>query len=254
MAWDPGVYMSFGSERTRPAIELLARVPVENPRFVVDLGCGPGNSTGPLAARWTNARIEGVDSSSEMLDEARRSDIRAAWVEADIADWKPRGRPDVIYSNAAFHWVHDHDRLMPRLMSFLADKGTLAFQVPRNFEEPSHRIIHAVAQQGPWSSKLSRLTDVTGVLPPQDYYAILEPHAGHIDIWETIYTQVLDGEDAAFRWVSGTALRPLSHALDGEERDAFLAECRRRLAEAYPKRPSGKTLFPFRRLFVVARS
>lgn len=253
MAWDPGVYLSFGSERTRPAIELLARIPAENPRYVVDLGCGPGNSTGPLTARWPKARAEGVDSSAEMLGEARRSGVGAAWVEADIATWMPQGRPDVIYSNAAFHWLPDHHRLLPRLMSFLADDGVLAFQVPRNFEEPSHRIIHAVAETGPWSGTLSKLKDIAGVLAPQDYYAILEPLAAKIDIWETSYTQVLEGEDAAFRWMSGTALRPFADALDAAARDAFLAECRRRLTQAYPPRPSGKTLFTFRRLFVIAR-
>jgi trans-aconitate 2-methyltransferase len=253
MAWDPGTYLKFGSQRIRPAVELLSRVEAESPRVVVDLGCGPGNSTALLAARWPQARVEGVDSSPAMLEEARRSKLAAAWTEADIATWAPASPPDVIFSNAAFHWVPDHARLLPRLLSCLAPQGTLAFQVPRNFDEPSHRIIRDVAEGGPWAKTLTGLGDWSNVLAPQDYFAVLEPHAAHIDAWETIYLQALEGDDAVFRWVSGTALLPFAEALEDPARAAFLEECRRRMAQAYPRRASGKTLFSFRRLFVVAR-
>ncbi len=252
MGWDPNVYLSFEVERTRPAIELLARVPNGSPANIADLGCGPGNSTALLVARWPHARIEGIDSSPDMLDEAAESGVRATWCQADIADWNPQHKVDVIFANAAFQWVADHRILLPRLMSFLDQGGTLAFQVPRNFDEPCHRLLHAVAQDGPWAPKLNGVRDWWNVCAPDDYFSTLEPHSARIDIWETRYLQVLDGEDAIFRWMSGTGLRPFAAALKGAERDAFLAEYKSRLAEAYPMRASGKTLYPFQRLFCVA--
>ena len=252
MAWDPNIYLSFEAERTRPALELLARVPNSSPANVVDLGCGPGNSTALLAARWPHALVEGIDSSPDMLDEAAKSAVRAKWSQADIADWTPQQKVDVIFANAAFQWVADHRTLLPRLMSFLDQNGTLAFQVPCNFDEPCHTLIQAVAREGSWAPKLNGVCDWGHVCAQEDYFSMLEPHATRIDIWETRYLQVLEGEDAVFRWMSGTGLRPFAAALDGAEREAFLAEYKSRLAKAYPIRASGKTLYPFRRLFCVA--
>lgn len=252
MTWDPRTYLSFEAERTRPALELLARVPSDSPAQVADLGCGTGNSTALLAARWPNARVDGVDSSTEMLAEAVKSSVRAHWQKSDIAEWTPQGNLDVIFSNAALQWLPNHERLLPRLMSFVREGGTLAFQVPNNFDEPCHSLIRAVAQNGTWAHKLAAVGDRRNVRSPEDYFIILEPHAVRIDIWETRYVQVLDGENAVYRWMSGTGLRPFAAALEGVEREAFLAEYKTRLVQAYPRRASGKTLYPFQRLFVVA--
>lgn len=253
MAWDPKTYMRFAAERTRPAAELLARVPLEKPKRVADLGCGPGNSTALLAARWPGADLEGIDNSLQMLAEAHASGVTARWTEADVAHWKPAAPCDVIFSNATLQWVPDHASLLPRLLAQLAPEGTFAFQVPCNFKEPCHTLIHELAARGPWAAKLSGIRDSVGVLEPEAYFAILEPHARTIDIWETRYVQVLDGEDAVYRWMSGTGLRPFADALEGEEREAFLAAYKTRVATAYPRRESGKTLYPFQRLFAVAR-
>lgn len=251
MAWDPKIYMGFGNERTRPAAELLARVPVAAPKHVVDLGCGPGNSTALLAARWPDADLVGVDNSPQMLAEARKTQIPARWIEADVGRWAPKSPCDVVYSNATLQWLPDHAALLPRLASHVAEGGAFAFQVPRNYGEPCHVLIHEVAQAGPWSAKLKGIRDSIGVLDPEDYFAILEPYAKAVDIWETRYLQTLDGEDAVYRWMSGTGLRPFANALDGAERDAFLAEYKRRVGQAYPRRAGGKTLYPFQRLFAV---
>jgi trans-aconitate 2-methyltransferase len=251
MLWDPHTYLSFEAERTRPAAELLARVPNKHSTYVVDLGCGPGNSTALLASRWPTAFVEGIDSSPDMLVEAVASSTRAQWVTADIADWTPRQKADVIFANAALQWLPDHQSLMPRLLSFLDEGGTLAFQVPRNFDEPCHTLIRDVARDGPWASKLGDIRDWRNVCTPEAYFAILEPHASRVEIWETRYLYVLEGEDAVFRWMSGTGLRPFVAALEGDEREAFLAEYKTHLAKAYPKCPSGKTLYPFQRLFAV---
>jgi trans-aconitate 2-methyltransferase len=254
MAWDPTTYLAFGEERTRPAHELLARIAHRAPQRVVDLGCGPGNSTALLAARWPAADLEGLDSSDEMLAEARARPFRCRWSHADIAGWLPEARYDVIFSNATLQWVADHRSLLPRLAGALCDGGVLAFQVPRNFDAPCHTLIHAVAGEEPWRARLKGVRDWWNVLEPENYIDILEPHARSVDIWETTYVQVLDGPDAVFRWMSGTGLRPYANALDGAAREAFLEAYRRRVSEAYPMRASGKTLYPFRRLFCVVQT
>lgn len=252
MTWDPAVYMKFGAERTRPAAELLARVPVGEARRAADLGCGPGNSTALLAARWPGAALEGIDNSRAMLEEAGRAGIAARWVEADIAAWRPTGTYDVIFANAAFQWVPDHETLLPRLMAALGKGGALAFQMPRNFDAPAHAELRRLASDSPWAEKLAAARDWWNVLEPEDYYAILEGSAARIDIWETRYHQVLDGEDAVFAWMRGTGARPYLEALAGAEREEFAAEYRARLRSLYPQRAGGKTLYPFLRLFVIA--
>ncbi len=251
MTWDPKNYLSYADERTRPAADLLARVPDVSPARVADLGCGPGNSTALLAARWPEASIDGVDSSDAMLNRAAETRVKANWILADLAQWSPPDSYDVIYSNATYQWLPDHRSLLPRLVGFVKPGGTFAFQVPSNFNAPSHALMREVAQSGPWAAKLGDVREA-GVLSPADYYEILSPLSRTLDIWETTYLQVLDGDDPVFRWVSATGLRPFVQALDAAEREAFSNAYRMRLREAYPKRADGKTLFPFQRLFAVA--
>ena len=239
--WDPKTYLAFADERTRPAAER-----------VVDLGCGPGNSTALLADRWPDAHIEGIDSSPEMIRQARESGVKAEWSVADIADWTASAPYDVVYSNAALHWVGDQASLLPRLMRSVRPGGALAFQVPLNFDMPSHVLMREVAREGSWAAKLRDVRNIV-LMSAEQSFDILEPYAKALDIWETEYLQVMEGPDAVYRWVSGTGLRPFVQALDGAERDGFVEAYKARLNAAYPMRDSGKTLFPFRRLFVVAR-
>lgn len=252
MSWNPSVYLAFADERTRPAAELLARISADRPGRVADLGCGPGNSTGLLATRWPGAAVEGVDSSPAMIEAAKKSGVKAAFALADIAAWKPDLAYDVIFSNATYQWLSDHAALLPRLMRFVAKGGVFAFQVPNNQYAPSHVLMRDVAAQGAWAQ---RLADVRGVYveKAQTYFDILAPHAASVDIWTTEYLHVLDGEDAVFKWVSGTGLRPYLDALADGERTRFVAEYKARLNVAYPRRADGKTLLPFSRLFAVAR-
>jgi trans-aconitate 2-methyltransferase len=251
MSWDPKKYLSYADERTRPAADLLARVPDASPVRVADLGCGPGNSTGLLAARWPDARIDGVDSSDAMLKQAQTSAVSANWILADLANWVPDTAYDVVFSNATYQWLPDHRSLLPRLFGFVRPGGTFAFQVPCNFDAPSHVLMREVAEAGPWAAKLRNVREAS-VLPADAYYDILSPLARALDIWETTYLQVMDGDDPVFDWVSATGLRPFVQALDEAEREAFTQAYRLRLHHAYPKRADGKTLFPFQRLFVVA--
>jgi trans-aconitate 2-methyltransferase len=252
MSWNPSVYLTYADERTRPAADLLARVARENPARVADLGCGPGNSTALLVQRWPRARIEGIDSSPQMIEAAKKSGVAADFTLADLAAWKPDAPYDVIFSNATYQWLPDHRALLPRLMGFVAKGGTFAFQVPNNQYSPSHTLMRDVAAQGPWAEKLANVRGIF-VEKVQTYYDILAPHTASLDIWTTEYLHVLDGEDAVFKWVSGTGLRPFLDALDDAERATFSREYKARLNVAYPRRADGKTLFAFSRLFAVAK-
>ena len=254
MTWDPKTYLAFEAERTRPARELLARIAAMRPLRVADLGCGPGNSTALLAARWPDAELWGIDSSSEMLSAARASGVPARWLQADFTQWSAQIRYDVLFSNATLQWIGDHEQLLPRLMQGLAEGGSLAVQMPRNFDEPSHTLIQSVARGKSWARCFEGVGAATPLGSPEKYFAILEPYAAAIDLWETTYVQMLEGEDAVYRWMSGTSLRPFVQALREPERTEFLNDYRAALARSYPCRASGVTLFPFRRLFMVAKA
>jgi trans-aconitate 2-methyltransferase len=251
MSWNPETYLAFADQRTRPAAELLARVRSEHPARVIDLGCGPGNSTALLAARWPLAQLEGLDSSAAMLAGARARDVPAQWVEADLANWTAAAPYDVIFSNATLQWLSGQETLLPRLMGFVKDGGTFAFQVPVNYDAPSHRLMREAADDSRWREKLAKVREIEHGRA-ETYYDILKSHAASLDIWQTEYLQVLTGEDAVYRWVSGTGLRPFLAALQGDEREAFIALYKQKLNSAYPRRADGATLFPFQRLFVVA--
>jgi trans-aconitate 2-methyltransferase len=251
MSWNPDLYLQFAAPRARPAADLLARVPDANPGRIMDLGCGPGNSTALLAARWPQARLEGLDSSEAMLAEARASGVKADWLLGDIARWQPAEPYDLIFSNAAFQWLSGQTALLPRLMRLVAKGGALAFQVPVNFHAPSHTLMRDVASDPRWQGRLADVREIqwaTGA----DYYNILRPHTAALDIWTTEYLHVLEGEDAVYRWILGTGLRPFVDALAGQEKADFIADYKERLNAAYPRRADGSTLFPFQRLFVVA--
>lgn len=251
--WDPTTYLKFGAERTRPAADLLAHVAVEAPARVVDLGCGPGNSTALLRARYAEADIVGVDSSAIMLEDAAKSGVAARWEQSDFDAWTPSAPVDLIYANAAFQWSADPVALVTRLFSLLAPGGALAFQVPQNFDQPSHTQIRAEVDANAWAEKLKGVKQYDpGFANGPDYARALTPLGARLDIWTTEYLHILDGDDAVFRWMSGTGLRPFVQALQREERASFEAAVRARLAAAYPKEADGRTLFPFRRLFVIA--
>ncbi|HYF58507.1 MAG TPA: methyltransferase domain-containing protein [Burkholderiaceae bacterium] len=254
MVWDPAQYLKFAAPRLRPAADLLARVPLDAPRDVVDLGCGAGNVTRLLHERWPHASITGVDDSAAMLASARAALPRLRWVERGIADWTPDAPPDLLWSNAALHWLPDHATLFPRLARALAPGGVLAVQMPRNFEAPSHALVGETVRSGPWRARLEPLLAPPPVAAPAAYLDALAPFAAELDVWETEYLQLLDGEDPVKEFTKGTFLRPFLDAIaDEAERAAFEADYAARLRVAYPRRADGRTPFPFRRLFLVMR-
>ena len=254
MPWDPAQYLKFADHRLRPAVDLLSRVDVANPAEVYDLGAGAGNVTRLLKQRWPDARVTGVDASQEMLARAAAGDPEIVWQRADLATWRPLRPAGVIYSNAALHWLGDHDRLFPALFSALAPGGALAVQMPRNFSAASHTAIAEAVRSGPWRTKLEPLLRPAPVAEPAFYFDLLAPRAAALDIWEIEYLQVLEGDHPVKEWTKGTWLRPLLDALGEPDRSRFEA-CYAELVErAYPRRPDGRTLFPFRHLFIVAKA
>jgi trans-aconitate 2-methyltransferase len=251
-AWNPAQYHRFADARLRPAVDLLARVTLDDPAMVYDLGCGSGRTTNLLAQRWPGARVVGVDASAKMLAAARQSFPHLDFVQADLARWSPVDQADLLFSNAALHWLDDHPALFRRLMELVAPRGQLAVQMPRNHDQPSHRAIAAAAEAGPWHERLRPLLRPSPVSSAAAYHAILAPQAARIDIWETTYLHVLDDANPVAEWVKGTALSPLLEALEDRQRAEFEACYRALVAESYPPDPQGRTLFAFRRLFLVA--
>jgi trans-aconitate 2-methyltransferase len=256
--WDPAQYLRHADHRSRPFHDLVNRIP-GTPTRIVDLGCGPGNTTATLPERWPLATVTGIDNSPEMIAKARADGSDRAdgsgihYRQADIADYRPADddHPDLILSNAALQWVPDHTRLFPRWITALPTGGTLAFQVPGNFGEPSHTLLTALRTSPRWAPQLGAL-DRAAVHEPADYLDRLTALGCTVDAWETTYYQVLHGSHPVLDWVLGTALRPVLAALtDPAERADFLAEYGEQLARAYPDSPNG-TVLPFRRIFVVA--
>jgi trans-aconitate 2-methyltransferase len=260
--WDPGTYRLFGGERARPFYELIGRIGAADPGFVADIGCGPGERTADLCRQWPKADVLGVDNSAEMIaaagevlgslsaDSAEPPRLRFA--QADARDWEPDKPVDVIVSSALLQWIPDHESLMTRWAGYLADGGWLAVQMPANHDAPTHRLLRELAASDRWAERLSGARLTRQAADPEVYLDLLAGAGLTVDAWETTYVQVLAGDDPVLRWISGTGLRPVIAALQGADQDEFMAEYGALLADAYPKRDYG-TVFPFRRVFVVAR-
>lgn len=252
--WNPALYRRFEDERTRPARELLARVPLRDARLVYDLGCGPGNSTELLVQRFPGARVVGVDNSPSMLESARKRLPGVGFDLADVATWQPEEAPDLIYANATLQWVPDHERLVPRLFSLLAPGGVLAVQMPDNRQEPTHRAMREVASQAPWIAAIGDPDSVrTDLLAIGGYYDLLARDAAQVDTWHTIYQHPMASPAAIVEWVSGTGLRPFVDPLPADLRASYLAKYEQCVARDYPVRADGRLLLAFPRLFFVAQ-
>lgn len=253
MTWSAKNYSAFELERTRPVRDLVAAIATPDVQRAVDLGCGPGNSTEVLAERFPQANVTGMDSSDDMLVNARKRLPALNFALADIESWNPDQTFDVILANASLQWVPDHDTLYPRLVGKLNAGGSLAVQTPDNMEEPSHRLAREVAAQGPWASKIGAVRH-----PPRHnatfYYELLQPLCSSVDVWRTTYHHPLKGgHQAVVDWFESSALRPYLAPLDEAQKAAFLERYLQAISDAYPALPDGTVLLPFPRLFVVAR-
>ena len=251
--WSAQQYLKFEDERTRPARDLLAQIPLQEARKVVDIGCGPGNSTELLVRRWPLASVIGVDTSADMLKQARDRLPAQAFIEANVEHWAPPAHTDVIFANAVFQWVPGHLKQLQRLLAQLPSGGVLAVQIPDSLDEPAHVLIRELAHEEPWREQLSEKARVRDAVPPPAvYYDALSPLCTHFQIWHTVYYHVLESSAGVVEWVKGTGLRPFLDLLEPAEAKQFLAEYTARIAAAYPPQADGRVVFRFPRIFIVA--
>lgn len=261
MPWNPELYLKFADERTHPARDLAKRASDalyslrsgHSEPVVLDIGCGPGNSTGVLRSTWPRGRFTGVDSSQDMIAAARKSEVPADWIIADVAVWNPDHRYDVVFSNAAMQWMPHHDQLIARFWSWLAPGGVLAVQIPANRESSLHLAMQEVAARPEWGEFTAKVGNVIEYHEPEYYYAILDKLSRHVQIWESTYWHVLDDHAALIDWYRATGMRPYLTAMpDPATRQRFENQVLKTAKAGYPVQPNGKILYPFRRIFFTA--
>jgi trans-aconitate 2-methyltransferase len=251
--WNARQYLKFEDERTRPPRDLLAQVPLDRPRRVVDLGCGPGNSTQLLIERFPDADVIGVDSSPDMLQQARERLPGCTFVAGDLSTWTPEQGTDLLFGNAVFQWVPDHPGVLARLLRSLPPGGVLAVQMPDNTNEPALMLMEKVAASGPWAAAIAQAQAARNDLPrPEDYYDLLRPLCSHLDVWHTNYNHIIESHAGVVEWFKGSALRPFLAPLDAAMRETFTARYTDEISRAYPARHDGKVMLKFPRLFILA--
>ena len=254
--WNPEQYLKFSEERTQPCRDLAARVSIPDVHHVVDLGCGPGNSTQVLAERWPDAEITGVDSAAEMINAAIQAHPRGRWIVGDIAKWagEEEQQFDVVFSNAALQWLPDHTGLYPKLFARVAAGGVLAIQIPSSLDRPAYRLLREMAASIGWRRWFP--TGRVRTWHAQDwefYYDLLAPLAARVDMWQTEYFHVMPNAETVVEWYKTTGMRPYLNAIgEDADRDKFITEYTEKIRAAYPPRPDGKILFSFLRIFLIA--
>lgn len=254
MIWNSHLYLQFERERTRAARDLLAHIPNLNPRYIFDLGCGPGNSTALLVEAFPSAKTIGVDVSDEMLQVAQERVALAQFVKGDIANWHPNKPADLIFANASLHFLLDHQTRLVQLVDSLEVDGVLAVQMPNNIHEVSHALMRMIAADGPWASRLVPIAKSQALVgSAEEYYELLAKSCKGLDIWQTTYVHPLANVDEIVKWFEGSGLRPFLEALSFEEQRAFLVRYRAELAKVYPLQLNSKVLLRYPRLFIVAR-
>lgn len=251
--WNPDLYLQYTNERTQPSLDLISRIQVANPTRIIDLGCGPGNSTALLRQRWTHADITGLDNSAEMIAASSATYPREKWVLADANLWVADTPFDLVFSNAALQWLPNHTRLFPHLLSQVASSGALAVQIPTNTQSPLRQVVHEVANDPAWSHLTIAARHAMTIETPSFYYDLLTPLTTRLDLWETEYYHVMDSHQAIVNWFRGTGLRPFLEALETDiQKQRFEQMLLEGYTKAYPLQKDGRILFPFRRLFLIA--
>ena len=251
--WDPKQYLKFRNERTRPSIDLVSRIGIENPESIIDIGCGPGNSTRILRSKWPNSKIVGVDNSAEMISRAKKDFPGGRWILTDASRLEENRAYNIIFSNAALQWIPNHKQLMQKLMKLVKPEGVLAVQLPANNRSVLHTSLMAVAQEAKWKEYVTGCDSLLTYHEAEFYYNVLIPFSGVIDMWETTYYHVLGSHVDMIEWYKSTGMKPFLQRLpcDAYRREfekAILEKCRK----MYPIQKNGDVLYPFRRLFFIA--
>jgi trans-aconitate 2-methyltransferase len=251
--WDSELYLRYERERTQPSIDLVSKIGVHAPSKIIDLGCGPGNSTRILRERWPSAHIVGLDSSPEMIERAKKNSADIEWKVGDIQSLPQADRFDLIFANASLHWLDDHRTLIQRLMKLVEPSGVFAFQMPALYDQPAAQAVHNLAISRAWSALRLAERYKLHVDTPGDYYNWLSPLSRNIQIWETNYFHELPDHQAIVEFYSSTGLKPYLEGIPSDELSrAFKAAVLEAYKVLFPSQRNGKVLFQFRRLFVVA--
>lgn len=250
--WNAGQYLKFANERTRPCMDLVNRIRLDNPQRIVDLGCGPGNSTEILFKRWPNAEITGLDSSESMIVAARQVYPNIIWQHDDIANWNADQPLDLVFANASLQWLPDHAKLLPRLQDSVKEGGALAVQMPLNINAIAHQLMRDVATSDAWRGYFPENVREWFVNTPEFYYDTLSHSAREIDLWTTKYLQIMPNAEAVVEWYKGTGLRPFLDLLSEDLQVRFLADYLKLIKQTFLPQQDGKVLFPFERLFIIA--
>lgn len=251
VSWEPELYACFEAERTQPCADLILRLPLAHPRRIMDLGCGPGNSTELLARRFPSAELRALDSSEEMLNAARKRVRGCSFVRADMAEWSPPERYDLLFANASLHWLPDPVAAMERLAAFLNPGGVLAAQMPRSFHLPTHVSAREIAEMPRWSSVLKTIENRSEPPAPGADYDVLKLSNSNVQVWETVYEHILPSPAHVVQWMRGTGLRPYLDRLSVAERQNFLTEYALRIHAEYPPDSSGKVVLKYPRVFIL---
>ena len=248
--WNPNQYLKFKNERTQPSLDLISRINLENPATILDLGCGPGNSTAALRRRWPDAKVTGLDNSPEMIAAALKDFPEGEWILADVATFQPQAQSDLIFANATLQWLHHHETLVPRLFSFVKSGGALAVQVPANGDSPLAKAVSAVAASPAWRELTVGCERLLNYRSPEYYFDILQTRGSHFEIWQTTYYHILASQQGLIEWYRGTGMKPFLDRLpDDTARAVFEAEVLKQIAPFYPAQADGRVLFPFKRNF-----
>jgi trans-aconitate 2-methyltransferase len=251
--WNPDSYLTFAEERARPALDLIARIPLQRPRLVYDLGCGPGNSTALLAQAFPSSKLTGIDKSPAMIAKARETVPAATFQALDVALWRTDRAADLVFSNALFHWLPDHPTILQRILKDLKPGAILALQMPDNLDEPTHEGMRQVAADPRWHGKLDQSARARGsLLSATGYYDALGPLTSKVEIWRTAYHHAVPNHAAIGAFFASTGLKPFLDPLGDSEQAEFLALYRTQLENAYPTAHDGKVLFAMPRLFILA--
>ena len=253
--WNAELYLKFGRERTQPSIDLVSRIESDNPKKIIDIGCGPGNSTQILAARWPDSGITGVDNSPAMIEKAKNDFPAQEWKLLDAATDVIEGKFDIVFSNATIQWIPNHDKILKKFRSMLIERGVLAIQIPLFWDMPVGKALIKIANESRWTNLTSGALELFTIHSASFYYDILSELFGQVEMWETDYIHILNSQHAILEMIKGAGLRPFLDRLEKEEdQKAFSDSTFEAIARDYPVQKNGKVLFPFKRLFSIVKS